>query len=292
MVSRGAKANETELTEIVDYLAKNLPPRTGAAGAGGSGFLGAGADDAHIVDNFAADRGRKVYISECVTCHGSTARGGDGPPAQKGPDLVRSLMVLKDRYGSMIGAFLKAGHPTQSGKPSASLSGAEVIDLAHFLHLKVTDTLRSGPYNKPINVLTGNAKAGEEYFKGEGGCVKCHSVTGDLAGVGAKYAPEALQQKFIFPTTFAPSRGGKRIPPKEIVLTVTPASGPAVTGTLVHLYDFDVSVRDRDGEYHSWKRTAALKVVKSNPYEAHIQLLDRYSDKNIHDIVAYLETVK
>jgi cytochrome c oxidase cbb3-type subunit III len=292
MISRGAKASDSELTEIVDYLARNLPPKTGAAGAGGSGFLGAGADDAHVVDPAAANRGRAIYIAQCVTCHGSTARGGDGPPKQHGPDLVRSLLVLKDRYGSLIGAFLKAGHPTQSGKPSSDIDGTGVIDLAHFLHQKVTDTLRSGPYNKPINVLTGNAKDGEAYFNGAGGCAKCHSVSGDLAGISGKYAPEALQQKFVFPRTFAPTRGARRAVPKEVTLTVTPASGAAVTGTVIHLDDFNVSLRDKDGEYHTWKRTASLQVIKNDPYQAHVDLLDRYTDKNIHDIVAYLETVK
>ena len=300
MVSRGAKASDTELTQIVDYLAKSFPPRTGAAGAGGAGFLGAGPDDAHVVDDAAADRGRAVYIAECITCHGNKARGGDNavPANQRGPDLVRSLVVLKDRYGSMIGAFLKnSNHPMQSGKPSASMPGPQVIDLAHFLHQKVTDTLRSGPYSKPINVLTGDSKAGAAYFNGEGGCTKCHSVSSDLKGVGAKYDPVSLQQKFLFPRTFAGARGGPRgggRPPqsKPVMVTVTTASGKSVSGTLESLDDFNVALRDADGEYHSFQRTASLKVEKSDPVEVHNQMLDRYTDKNIHDVVAYLETLK
>jgi cytochrome c oxidase cbb3-type subunit 3 len=294
MVSRGAKASDTELTEIVDYLAKNLPPKTGAAGAGGAGFLGGGSDDAHVVDMAAAEKGRAVYIAECITCHGNKARGADGgvPPNQRGSDLVRSLIVLKDRYGSMIGGFLKQGHPMQSGRQSASLPGPQIIELSHFLHAKVNETLRSGPYSKPINVLTGDSKAGGAYFNGEGGCTKCHSVTADLAGVGAKYDAVSLQQKFLFPRTFASSRGVPRTPAKPVTVTVTPAAGPTVSGTLVNLDDFNVALRDSEGEYHSWKRTASLKVEKHDPFAVHAELLDRYTDKNIHDVVAYLETLK
>lgn len=288
MVARGAKASAPEFSEIVEYLGKNLPPRSGTAGAGGAGFIGAGPDDAHIVDPVAAERGKVIYDAECASCHAESARGG-----AKGADLVRSLVVLKDRYGAGIGAFLKQRkHPTTTGRPSASIDGANAIDLSHYLHLKVTDTLRSGPYSQVINVLTGDAKAGAAYFNGAGGCAKCHSVTGDLAGVGAKYDPPVLQQKFLFPRTFVLSRGaGTVAPPKPVSLTVT-TGGKTVSGVLVHLDDFNVALRDAAGEYHSWARTPAMRIEKNDPYAAHIELLDKYTDKNIHDVVTYLETLK
>jgi mono/diheme cytochrome c family protein len=295
MISRGAKANAAEFSEIVDYLGKNLPPRTGTAGAGGVGFIGAGPDDAHIVDLTAAERGKSIYVAECVTCHGNRGRGGPDslPPPQRGADLVRSLVVLKDRYGATIGDFLKKGHPTQSGKASASITGADLVDLSHFLHLKINETLRSGPFSQPVNVLTGDARAGEAYFNGAGGCKSCHSPAGDLAGIGKKYDPVTLQQKFLFPRTFGVGRGARSVtPPKPVTLTVTAPDGKAVTGVLVHLDDFNVSLRDSAGEYYSWKRTPSLKVEKNDPYAAHVALLDKYTDKNMHDIVAYLEGLK
>jgi mono/diheme cytochrome c family protein len=295
MIARGAKADAEEFGQIVDYLAKSLPPKTGSAGAGGAGFIGAGSVDAHVVDGEAAERGKATYIAECITCHGPKGRGGADslPPKQKGSDLVRSLVVLKDRYGATIGEFLKKGHPMQSGKLSSSLSGPQIIDLAHFLHLKVNDTLRSGPYSAPINVLTGNKKDGETFFNGAGGCNKCHSVTGDLAGIGNKYDPVMLQQKTMFPRTFGfGNRQARVATPKPTTVSVTPAGGKTVTGTLVHLDDFNVALRDASGEYYSWKRNASLKVVKNDPYQAHADLLDKYTDKNMHDIVAYLESIK
>lgn len=294
MIARGAKVEASEFNELVDYLGKNLPPRSGAAGAGGSGFIGAGPDDAHVVDPEAAEKGRSVYVAECVTCHGNKARGGPDslPPAQRGSDLVRSLVVLKDRYGATVGEFLRKGHPTQSGRHSSSIKGEEAINLAHFLHQKLTDTLRSGPYNKPINVLTGNAAAGREYFNGAGGCTKCHSTMGDLAGVGAKYDPVTLQQKFLFPKSFAAGRGGRSVkPPKPTTIDVT-VNGRTVSGLLLHLDDFNVSLRDEAGEYRSWARTAQMKITVHDPYAGHVALLDRYTDKNMHDIVAFLETLK
>ena len=302
MVARGAKASASEFGEVVDYLAKFLPPRTGSAGAGGAGFIGAGPDDGHVVDHEAAERGKSTYVAECVTCHGNRGRGGPDslPPPQRGADLVRSLVVLKDRYGATIGDFLKKGHPTQSGKSSAAIQGAQLADLAHFLHLKVADTLRSGPFSQPINVLTGQAAEGKAYFNGAGGCAVCHSVTGDLAGIGSKYDPVTLQQKFLFPRSFAFGRGGRGgaappgvKPPQPVTLKVTPtAGGPAVEGVLVHLDDFHVSLRDRNGDYHSWARSPGLHVVKHDPYAKHHAMLDEYTDQNIHDVVAYLESIK
>jgi cytochrome c oxidase cbb3-type subunit III len=245
-----------------------------------------GPEDKQVVDAVAADRGKTVYLAECITCHGSRARG-----TERGSDLVRSLVVLHDRYGSTLAPFLQKGHPTQSGKPSADFSEAQMKDLSHFLHQQVNDTLRSGPYSKVLNVLTGDPKAGAAYFNGAGRCSTCHSPTGDLAGIASKYDPPNLQQRFLFPR--APAfAGGQMTSTKPITVTVTPNGGPSVSGTLERMDDFDVALRDSSGEYHSFKRTSDLKVEKHDPYAAHIELLDQYTDKNIHDVVAYLETLK
>ena len=241
----------------------------------------AGAADKHIVDPAAAERGKKIYIAECITCHGASARG-----AESGPDLVRSLTILHDRYGSQLGPFLKKGHPTQS-TPSANFTTEQIQDLSHFVHERVNGTLRTSPTFHAQNVLTGDPKAGEAYFNGEGKCNTCHSVKGDLAGIGAKYDPVDMQQKFLFPRP-AFGRGGKN----AVKVTVTPPSGPAVTGVLDRIDDFNVSLRDAEGEYHAWKRTPALKVQIVDPFAAHNELLDKYTDKNMHDVTAYLESLR
>lgn len=320
MVQEGAKLSDAEFTQVVDYLAKSFPSNGAAAGQvagrGGRGGRfgfgmtqqpsgpapgrggaagGAGPIDMQVVDAAAADRGRTVYIAECVTCHGPRARGaGDGvPEAQKGPDLVRSLVVLHDRYGKEIGPFLRKGHPLQSGRPASTLTEAQIADLSHFLHQKVADTLRSGPYSRVQNVLTGDAKAGEAFFEGAGGCKQCHSPTGDLAGIASRLDPPTIQQRFLFPGAGGGRRGGGGAPPrKPVTVTVAAASGPAVTGTLLYLDDFTVALRDANGQYRSFTRGRTVKVERHDPVQAHIDLLPRYTDKNIHDIVAYLETLK
>ncbi|MGI8962371.1 MAG: c-type cytochrome [Bryobacteraceae bacterium] len=294
MISRGAKGTEAEFAEVVDYLTKNLPPHTDAQattrkrGGGGGGLLAqAGPSDKHIVDDQAAERGKTTYTAECITCHGPKARG-----TEKGPDLVRSLIVLKDRYGDTIGPFLRKGHPTQSASSNADLKQTEIVDLSHFLHQKVGDTLRTGPYNKVLNVLTGDPKAGEAYFNESGKCNTCHSPTGNLAGIGKKYDPPVLQLKFVFPQTVAFGRGITTGARKPVMVTVTSPSGERITGVLDHIDDFSVSLRDASGQYRSFKRGPDVTVEKSNPYAAHIALLDQYTDKDIHDVVAYLETLK
>src|SRR5262245_27167363 len=273
-------------------LGLQAPPGEGRQGARPpSGMLGgAGPNDKHVVDSAAADRAKKIWAGECITCHGTNARA-----TEKGPNLVRSVLVLRDRYGSEIGPFLHKGHPTQSGTPSANLSKVQVEDLAHFVHQRVYDTLRGSPIFEVRNVLTGDPKAGAAYFNGEGKCSACHSPSGDLAGIGKRYDPPTLQQRLLFPRPGGfggRGRGRGASTAKPVTVSVTPPFGTTVSGVLVHLDDFNVSLRASSGEYHSWKRSPALPVLKKDPYAAHLELLDKYTDKNIHDGVAYLETLK
>jgi cytochrome c oxidase cbb3-type subunit 3 len=260
-------------------------------GRGGGGMLaGAGPSDKPVVDPAAADRGRKVWASECIDCHGTQARGGD-----KGPNLVRSVIVLRDRYGSQIGPFLKKGHKLQSGTPSANLTDAQIQDLAHFLRQKVNDGLRGSPLFQVQNILTGDPKAGAAYFNGDGKCTTCHSPTGNLAGIGGRLEPVDIQQRFLFPATGRGGRG-RGAPagpnPTAVRVTVTPAGGAPVTGVLVQMDDFYVTLRDADGALQTIRRGPTVKVEKTDPLAFHNELLDKITDKNMHDVVAYLETLK
>jgi mono/diheme cytochrome c family protein len=249
-----------------------------------------------VVDKAAADRGKAVYIVECVTCHGAKARGSSegAPPGLQGPDLVRSQIVLHDLLGSELGPFLRKGHTMQSGKSSTTLSQEQIVDLSHFLKQRLYDTLNRGPNNSgnpAPNIVTGDAKAGETYFNGAGKCSTCHSPAGDLGGIASKYDPVTVQQRFLFP---GPARGGRGAPnPRSTVTwTVTLPDGKSYTGTAIHIDDFDVQIRDENGDYHAWKRTPAMKLVEHDPFAAHHEMLRHYTAKEIHDVVAYLETLK
>jgi cytochrome c oxidase cbb3-type subunit 3 len=311
MVQLGAKATDDEFAAVLNYLVSQYGRDAGAdvAPAGGRGSRGgaparpaggvaasAGADDKHVVDPVAADRGRKVWAAECINCHGTYARGTDN-----GPNLVRADLVARDRYGNQLGPFLRKGHPMQSGNPSAALTSVQISELSHFIHQRLYDTLRGSPIFIVHDVVTGDAKAGAAYFNGAGKCNTCHSPTGDLAGVGTKYDPATLQATFLNPRPFG-GRGGRgpgggtggRGGPvaKPVTLTVTPPSGTPITGVALVFDDFDVAIRDADGGYHVWKRTPDLKVIKNDPYAAHDELIEKYTDRNMHDIVAYLVTLK
>src|SRR5271156_97886 len=225
MIGRGAKISDEEFDQVVEYLGKTLPPgNQAAAGAATAKAAPArkktlidqvGADDKQVVDEEAAARGKTVYIAQCITCHGTRARGGD-----RGADLVRSLVVLHDRYGSTIGPYLAQGHP--AGKPVA-LSQDQIVDLSHFLHQQVGDTLRTGPYNSVLNILVGDAKEGKTFFDGAGGCSQCHSTTGDLAHIASKYDPPSLQLKVVFPQNRAVPRKGPTSASQPLTVTVTTA---------------------------------------------------------------------
>jgi mono/diheme cytochrome c family protein len=260
---------------------------------GGGMLAGAGPADKPPVDAAAADRAKPVYTAECVTCHGTMARG-----TAKGSNLIRSLVVLRDRCGSVLGPYLKGDHKAHSPAAATTLTAAQIFDMAHYLRQRVNDSLRGSPLFVSQNVLTGDPEAGLSYFEGEGKCSTCHSIKGDLAGIGRRLEPIDLQQRMLFPGA---GRGGRRGAPagapatpsrSTVTVTITPEGGPAVTGTLVHMDDFNVALRDASGVYRSFKRSPGLQVVKNNPLAFHQELLDRLSDKNMHDLVAYLEKVK
>lgn len=235
----------------------------------------AGPTERQRIDNAAADRGRLVYTQYCINCHGSTAKGTDN-----GPDLIRSVVVLRDRLGNGIGpAIRKTPH-------QAALTDTQIVDLSHFLHQRVESIASNRNARIPLNVLTGNAEAGRAYFNGAGKCSTCHSPTGDLAGIATRIpVPVNLQQRFLFPSL---TRGG----PKKVEVTVTPAGGRPVSGTLVRIDSFHVSLRDASGEYQTIRRGPNVKVEVRDPLAAHHELLDQYTDADMHNLTAYLETLK
>jgi mono/diheme cytochrome c family protein len=239
-----------------------------------------GPTDRQPIDTEASRRGRRAYTQYCINCHGSTAKGTDD-----GPDLIRSLVVLRDRFGDRIGPAL-APSGTHETAFTPRLTPAQVLDLSHFLHERIEDTARNRNPTQPIDVMTGDPEAGREYFFGAGTCSTCHSPTGDLAGVARRIPVGVnLQQRFLFPVL---SRDGGR----QVEVTVTPAGGRPVRGRLVRIDDFTVALRDAGGEYRAVRRTPTVSVEVHDPLEAHHRLLDRYTDEDIHDVVTYLGTLE
>ncbi len=288
------------LLTLVVVRAQDPPP--GGRGGGGRGAPGGQTPAAPQissrppVDPAAHDRGRALWAGQCIGCHGSQARG-----SETGPNIIRTKTVNYDRSsftpGSVLGPFLKAGHPTQSNKPSASFTDEEIVSLAHFLRQCVNDTMRGSALFTAGDILIGDAKAGEAYFNGAGGCATCHTATTrSLVGIRARIPTTVdLQQRMLFPGGGGRGRGRGAAPaapnPNAVTVSVTPASGPATSGVLVEQSDFYVTLRQADGTIRVVPTTGA-KVVTTNPLQAHIDLLDRITDKQIHDVVAYLENLK
>jgi mono/diheme cytochrome c family protein len=254
-------------------------PRAGQSqrGAATREFLGLGP----APDPVAAERGEKLYAPNCAFCHGAKANGASGP------DLVRSPLVLHDEKGELIGAVLRNGRP-EKGMPAFSLlTRDQISDLAQFLHMRVELAANRGLYQVE-NIVTGDAKAGEAYFNGDGKCSKCHSAAGDLAHIAARLQPAELQAAFLWPGS---SNGEHGRGPSGNQVTARPASGEPITGTLKRMDDFDVSMYDSSGAYHSWPRDE-VKIEFKIDLAAHRRLLDQYTDADIHNLLAYLVTLK
>ncbi len=232
----------------------------------------AGPAERQKVDTAAAARGRAVYAQYCVNCHGALAKG-----TEDGPDLLRSAMVLRDRLGNEIGPALK-----RLPDHKRDLTNAQVTDITHFLKDQIEKTAKNRNAERPPNVLTGNAEAGRAYFNGAGKCSSCHSTTGDLKGVGGRFKDAVdLQQRMLFPRRT-----------KAVQVTVTAQGSATVTGDLVRIDDFDVALQDASGQYRSFQRGPNVRVETKDPLQAHYDLLDQYTDKDMHDLVRYLESLK
>lgn len=246
-----------------------------------------GPADRPVVDPVAVERGARVWSAECVTCHGASARG-----SEKVPSLLRSLLILRDRRGSELGPFLQRGHPTQSGRASAIFTDAEVADLMQFVRQRINDTLRGSPVFVPGNIVTGSASAGAAHFGGAGGCAACHSATGDLAGLSGRYPdPVDLQQRMLFPLARSTGRGGA--PSRTAVTaTVRTPDGRSESGVVIDHDDFFVTIRLASGVLRTIRKTPATSMVITDPLDWHHGWLDRVTDREIHDLVAYLVTLK
>ena len=275
------------LTVVAHLMAQEgpAPSQAGRASRAGQGQRGASTREflglGPAPDPAAAERGEKIYTPNCAFCHGAKANGASGP------DLVRSPLVLHDEKGELIGPVLREGRPDKGMPAFSMLTKDQVSDLAQFLHMRVELAANRGLYVVE-DIVTGDARAGEAYFNGAGGCSTCHSPTGDLAHIATRLQPAELQSAFLWPGSPTGERGrGAR----GSQVTVTLGTGQSIAGTLKRIDDFDVSMYDSGGMYHSWPREAVKVEFKTN-LSAHKALLDRYTDADIHNLLAYLVTLK
>lgn len=224
-------------------------------------------------DAAAVMRGKGAYASGCSFCHGSQATG-----TEQAPNLMRSPLVFQDKDGDVLAPFLKQGRPTLGMPSFAALPASQVSDIVAFLHARLAET---HTHRLPETaMIVGDAEAGRSYFNGEGKCNTCHSVTGDLAGIGAKLQPLALTTAFLTPA--AKPRQARAVLP----------SGQIVEGTLQYSDEFTIALEDSLGVYHSWPRSALKSADVTDPLAFHEQMLPRYTDQEIHDLLAYLVTLK
>src|SRR6266704_4499679 len=223
----------------------------------------------------AVERGRKNFEQSCGFCHGPDATGA------RGPDLVRSPLVAHDVKGDKIGEVIRLGRPDK-GMPALPLTDQQVLDIAAYLHALAAQALSSSavPTKYPLEkLLTGNAEAGKTYFNGAGGCQGCHSPTGDLAAIATKYSPIDLQARMLYPEG------------KHSIAVVTLPSGEQIKGPLVHSDDFVIALRDASGWYRSFLRDQ-VKVELQDPLAAHRDLLGKLKPADVHNLFAYLESLK
>jgi cytochrome c oxidase cbb3-type subunit III len=238
-----------------------------------------------------AGSGDALFAAQCGFCHGRDATGG-----QTGPDLTDSDLVEQDVNGDKIAPVVKNGRADKGMPPFSAMAESDLKKIVEYIHTRKKAVDASPGRRRKVSdadLATGQPNAGRAYFEGAGGCKTCHSPTGDLAGVASKYHGLALMQRMLYPTpgnAVQPAVGEKR-KPNPATATITFASGQSVTGTLAYRDEFTIAITDSAGYYRSWP-TSEVKVSVKDPLQAHADLLARYTDADIHNLFAYLQTLK
>ena len=239
------------------------------------------------VDPAAAERGKKIFAPTCGFCHGADAAG------KSAPDLIRSQLVLHDNGGgNMIGPVVHGGRPDRGMPAFPAFTNDQIADIAAFLKMRKQET--SNRFGYVIQgLLTGDVQAGKAYFNGDGKCSTCHSPTGDLADIATRFEPVDLQRRFLSP---GPSMmdmfmGKKSKPLPSPTVTVRWPSGKTVSGTLVRSDEFNIEYIDAAGWHRSVSRAGAEVTIK-DPMAFHRDQLAKYTDADMHNLLAYLETLK
>ena len=237
------------------------------------------------IDPAVVARGKTLYGINCQGCHGQDLRGGD----LGGPNLLRSQVALSDHDGELIVPIIQGARQSM-GMPRIELSLDDSKTVAAYVRSVIGTIGVAGvppEAQKPLSIVTGNAAEGEAYFNLK--CKSCHSPQGDLQGIASRVNnPKALQNLWLAGTVRGAASKGA-----VATVTVTLISGAMVEGQLVHIDDFLVTLKQSDGTTRSFRRNGNLpKVLVRDPLRAHKELLSVYTDKDIHDLTAYLVTLK
>jgi|SRR6185437_4412579 cytochrome c oxidase cbb3-type subunit III len=233
-------------------------------------------DSASVDPSQQAKLGGALFQQNCAFCHGRDAAGGE-----TGPDLTRSKLVAQDVAGDKIAEVLRQGRP-EKGMPPFTFSAPEVAELVAFIHEQRAQAKLHNGNRRGVDVAdlqTGNVAAGRQYFNGAGGCASCHSPTGDLAGIASRYEGLELEERMLYPDD------------AKSTVTVTLPSGKTLKGMLVYLDEFTVGLQDANGVYRSWP-VRSVRYSVDSPVEAHVAQFPKYTDADIHNLMAYLQTLR
>jgi mono/diheme cytochrome c family protein len=259
---------DAELAALLHYLNSDtsLPAQASGTTTGTNGT--------HPSD--LVEAGGALFQQSCAFCHGRDTMGGES-----GPDLTRSKLVSADVGGDKTSEVVRNGRPEKK-MPAFNFSDQELLSLAAFIHAQQAKAATQKGSRRGVDVAdlqTGDVAAGKRYFNGTGGCAKCHSASGDLAGVASRYEGLQLEERMLYPRDV-----------KSQVVVTLPA-GQKVAGTLAYRDEFTVGLRDSRGTYRSWP-TDKVKYVIDERVNAHADLFEKYTDDDIHNLMAYIQTLR
>ncbi len=230
------------------------------------------------------EAGETTFAAQCGFCHGRNATGGAG-----GADLTRSELVARDVRGDLIGPVVRNGIAAAGMPAFAGIAGDDLDAIVAYIHDRkaLAETLEGGRQGvSEEDLLSGDVAAGRRYFEAE--CSGCHSASGDLAGIAGRMQGLRLLQRMLYPR---PGNLGPASVRGQTRVTVTTPDGEIHTGVLDYQDEFTLALIDANGRYRSFA-TRLISFAIDNPLDGHLELLGRYTDEDMHDVITYLHTLR
>lgn len=220
------------------------------------------------------EQGARTYGAECSYCHGPKGEGAIGP-------VLASPRLRRAPTDQALFQVIRDGVPGTQMPPS-TLPTAQIWQLVAYVRTlgKVAQSQSAG-----------DPKLGEQVYRGEAGCARCHTIAGhggaigpDLSNIGARQDRDFIRASLLTPEA--------SVPRDFMEVQLVTKNGQKLTGVRLNEDSFSIQIRDLSNQFHSFWKSELNQLTKEpnrSPMPSYSQTL---TAKELDNLVAYLESLR